>query len=286
MAIALDASNVYWGNNGTSGRYRGSIMKVPIVGGTATPIWAAMAVGGIAVNSTNLYWSSLGLDDAAFTPALYGASLAGASTALLAAGFINDPIAVGPRGVYGTGAVDGGVTLVTCPLAGGPMTALVPASDLQQTFASYGIAVDASSVYWTSFASPSAVMKVPLSGGHPTILAKAPDAALGLAVDDTNVYWVTQSAVMTVPTNGGASITLATTQGGFGIALDATNVYWTDHGNPGSVSRVAKMGGATTVLVTGLPAPAGIAVDATSVYWANQGDSVADGSIMKLTPKE
>ena len=66
-----------------------------------------------------------------------------------------------------------------------------------------GLAVDATSVYWTNPGNPGAVMMLPLAGGTPT-------------------------AVST-----GQSIT------GF-IAVDGTSIYGTSGSNPGVVIKVAK----------------------------------------------
>ncbi len=167
---------------------RGSITKAPIGGGSVGLVSGDLFPGGVAVDSTNVYWSG-------YDPTGTGTSyvmmqlLAGGGRIVLATGFVNDPIAVGPRGVYGTGAVDGGVTVVSASFAGGAATAVVPASALQRTFASYGIAVDATSVYWTTFSNPGTVMQAPLGGGNPATLASAPGSGFGIAVDATSVYW-------------------------------------------------------------------------------------------------
>ena len=282
--IAIDGTSVYWANSDTA--VRGAILKAPLGGGAATPLLTRGTPGGIAVDNTNVYWSGYSPDGDG-TTALWKIPLAGGETTKLATGFMNDPIAVGPDGVYGTGSVDGGVTIVSAPLAGGATTALVPASSLRQTFASYGIAVDATSVYWVTFSDPSTVMKVPLGGGSPTTLGSAPGGGFGLALDATSAYWISAKAVTKVGLQGGTPTTLAATggQGTQGIAVDDTHVYWSDGGSPGSVYKVPIQGGATMLLATNLQHPTGVAVDATSVYWVNAGDGGATGSVMKLTPK-
>jgi hypothetical protein len=170
--------------------------------------------------------------------------------------------------------------------------------------ASMGIAVDATSVYWTT-TYPGAVLKCAISGcgGQPTQLASAPSGQGygGIAVDDTDVYWVTDNSSIDVMGNwvdGPHSImkcaingcnTPTELVGGLEpgslpgrIALDATNVYWTNpgYGVTGTVMTCAKAGcgGMPTTLASEQDAPWDIAVDASNVYWINIGGG--DGAVM------
>jgi hypothetical protein len=154
------------------------------------------------------------------------------------------------------------------------------------------IAVDKNNVYWTDeypyqgfgggVIGP-AVVKAPLDGGAPTVLAASP-APSGIAVDDTYVYWTDQlggNGVMRVPIDGGATVTLVhgNLDGGqpyqaTAITLDANNVYFTSPYGPsaGYVMSVPKDGGAPFVIASGQGYPDwGLAVDATNVYWVNSG---------------
>jgi hypothetical protein len=67
--------------------------------------------------------------------------------------------------------------------AGGTPTTLATAQSGPQ-----GIAVDATSVYWTNYTGGT-VMKVPIGGGTPTTLATGQTLPHGIAVDATSVYW-------------------------------------------------------------------------------------------------
>ena len=171
--------------------------------------------------------------------------------------------------------IDGSGGVADCGSTTGP---IVLAAQQSQPLT---IAVDATSVYWTSSGDGSvAVMKVPLCGGAVSTLAVGPDGnATGLAVDTSRVYWVSNGnradgwALMSVPVNGGTSTTLASGPGySGGLTIDATSVYWTNNsmGNAssGTVMRMPLGGGAVTTLASQV-SPLGIAVDATSAYWTN-----------------
>jgi hypothetical protein len=209
--------------------------------------------------------------------------VSGGAAILVASWWVNDPIAVGPTGIYGTGSVGehSTITLVSAPLGAGPTVEAVPTGALGGNFASYGIVLDATSVYWIDF-NGGGIGKAPLSGGEPTILA--PGGGAGIAVDATSVYWGTGEALMKVPIGGGEPITLAAN--GSYVAVDKDFVYFTGGPYPGAVYKVAKAGGPVIVLATDQNGASGIAVDANSVYWVNTGgDADAAGSVMKLTPK-
>ncbi len=276
IAIAVYGSNVYFVDFGTFNN-DGSVALVPAAGG-GEPFQFALGQqgpGGLAVNQTGVYWS---------VATLMRASLDGMNQISLVAGMVNDPIAVGPSGIYGTGSLDGmRTTVVSAPLTGGSLTALAPDA-LAPSDASYGFAIDATSIYWTTFNDPTSIRKMPLQGGMPVTLATSPGAGGGLAVDKSNVYWVSSNGVMKVAIDGGPATLLGPSGpvAGLGgnIALDDTSVYWT---TADSVLKVSLSGGTPEVLASGQPGPIPIAVDATSVYWGNTRPGA--GSIMKLTPK-
>jgi hypothetical protein len=148
--------------------------------------------------------------------------------------------------------------------------------------APFGIALDATDVYWTDGFGVGTVMKVPVGGGTPTTLATGTVNPQPIAVNAADVYWTDDNGLMKVPLKGGAVVTLAHAGGAAmgSLALDSANVYWM---TAAGLLKVALGGGAVTTLappptlaVWGSDAttPAtvmGIAVDATTVYWGTWG---------------
>jgi hypothetical protein len=198
--------------------------------------------------------------------------LLGLGGAPLALAGCREDVPVGAASLGG-GAGEGGV-------AADPLAGEVLASEQSPGF----IAVDRANVYWTNALCDGggSVMKVPIDGGAPVVLASGQDCPLGIAVDDTSVYWTNNIAggsVMKAPIAGGPPTVLVPAQHyPSGIAVDATDVYWTTgdvfmitpSGIPatdGTVQRVPRNGGAATVLVSGLAQPSAIAVNATDVFF-------------------
>ena len=216
-------------------------------------------------------------------------------------------IAVSATDVYWIQRVvqgDGGFSseILTCPKAG-----CCGLPQVVESFSgSMALAVDGTNLYWTEDLNGT-VMKVPLAGGTPTVLASGQYGAVGIAVDATNVYWATDPAdfsgsppsntpfvLAKVPIEGGSpTILVSNFDGRLSIATDGTNVYWTAAGSLGgpmsnrAVKKVSVNGGSPTTLASGLVNPESIAVDSTDVYWTDgipffsQG-AAAVGTIMKV----
>jgi DNA-binding beta-propeller fold protein YncE len=155
-------------------------MMVNIDGGTATPFVTGQGRGGaIAIDASNLYWST--------DSATYQAPLAG-----------GQPISIGPAaaaiavdGSYVYLALNGGQaglgSVVLTPIGGGGSFTI--ASARPPTLGA--IAVDATHVYWVEgwgTIGMGAVVAADKSGGPPLVIASGLHDPSAIAVDDTNVY--------------------------------------------------------------------------------------------------
>lgn len=116
------------------------------------------------------------------------------------------------------------------------------------------LAVDHTRLYWLEVNNGS-VQSAPKTGGAITTLVTGQPGALRIALDATDVYWSSAwssapgNTIMRVPKLGGTPTVVTDTGGPAYIALDDTRVYWLNR-NEGTISSVAKSGGAVTRLAT------------------------------------
>jgi hypothetical protein len=253
MAIAVDASNVYWAI--------GTVYKLPLSGGTPvslipTDVLTSMTITphSLAVDGDSVYWTQPGLsnDDVA---TVMKVSIDGGTPVTLASVPDSDPygIAVDRENVYWANGADSmGRRVMKVSIDGGEPITLASGSG-----STFGFGIDATHAYWTAFVgtASSAVMKVPLAGGTPVMLATGTAQPMDLALDGVSVYW----------TNASTSQTFAGTPG-------------TD----GTVMAVPRVGGDADTLGPDQQEPGGIAANGTTVCWTNTGTGQGTGTVKCL----
>lgn len=165
--IAVDATSVYWAY--------GSLMKVPIGGGSVTTIAATCGVCGLVVSGAVAYCA----DD---SRTVWSIPVDGGTPTAFATNQAR-PCIIAVRGgnVYWDNYVDG--TVMTEPVGGGtPRTiATGPPMGVGAT------AIDDANIYFATHVDGGAIVRAPLDGGSPTLIAMLPNIA-SAAVSDTSVF--------------------------------------------------------------------------------------------------
>jgi hypothetical protein len=203
LGVAVDASYIYWANQG-SGFGDGTINKAPIAGGPVTILATGQAKpSGVAVDASHVYWANLANGTINEVP------LAGGPVTTLADGQPSPVgVAVDAHHIYWATQGRGGFPFVSgtineVPLAGGTVTTMYSG----QTGAT-GVAVDASHIYWAN--GNGTISNAPLAGGPITTLASGQSFPVGVAVDASRVYWANRDngTINAVPIAGGTPTTL------------------------------------------------------------------------------
>jgi len=299
MGLAVDATNVYWTNIGTSANefLDGTVMAMPKGGGTVTTLASGQDFpNAVSVHGSWVYWTNYDAakSGGAASGAVSRVSTTGGPITVIASGqafpwdVVADDTSVywtcNESGVVRSAAAGGGsikVIATNCPLSTTEVACENPA----------GIAVDATNVYFAD--QLDWVWKVPLAGGTPVVVGSAAGSGYApafVAVSGATVFWTassttmfeyTGSTVQSAPTVGTTVTALAANQTrAWSIAVDGSNVYWTEYTSPGSIMSVPIGGGAITTLASGQTFPYSIAVDGTNVYWT---DYTSGGAVMTMT---
>ena len=194
----------------------------------------------------------------------------GGDPVVIASGLVLPEFVIDATSIYWT-SDSGGGTVTKASLDGG---APVEITDPD----AWRFAIDGKNVYWAipparGTCGTGVVMKAPLTGGNPIVVAAGLGKVSALAVDATSIYWASApddfsgSTLTKMPLAGGPPVELASAeQYIFRIVVDSANVYWT---TPHELRRVSINGG-TSVLLDPDVYPLYLAVDGTNVFFSQR----------------
>lgn len=231
----------------------GAVRREPVGSGTVEDVAADNSATLLAVDATRIVWLHLNTE-------IDSQLLSGGSPTVLASASGIRAIALAAGTVFfGTSA--GAIARVTEDGASGvvPMTSGV----VVDTFA-----VDTTDLYFST--NTGLVYSLPVGAQNATPTVVANTTAVAVAVDATHVYWASGAGdLVSQPKGGTQSTTLLSGQSltlTQNLATDGVSLYWAT--TTGDIVRMPVTGGATLVLATKQPTPiTAIALDATRVYW-------------------
>jgi hypothetical protein len=276
------------GGPGTGGGVAGGAGGAGGAGLATTVAMGEDAPTTIVVDDNNLYWTTR----SAVRRMSKGG---GAATALYTALVSPDALAADASSLYWTS------TLSDQGIMSGPKTGGQTITVLTGTLGN--LAVDGDAVYAVnSQVSPSLLLRAPKTAGATSTTVTMQSAFGELVGDDQFLYWAEgyKGRIQRVAKTGGTIMEVRPADPDTTLLarLDGSDVYFASVGDvaqSGMLKRIAKSGGATATLATGLDTPTDIAVTADAVYWLERNDtdpsngmllvlSKTDGSVTKMVP--
>ena len=179
-SIALDATNVYWGNQDFDGS---RIRTMPKAGGLFTVLATMQYLpANLAVDDTHVYWS----EDHGATSMLYSVAKAGGPSAPQQLAVTTDSGCLGlsldQDHVYWTG--DGWIYSI--PKSGNASLTELVQPDPGDPYGRRSVIARNDRLYWLE--SQTRVVSMPKSGGVPTVLAAVAFDSARFAMDDDRIY--------------------------------------------------------------------------------------------------
>jgi hypothetical protein len=129
----------------------------------------------------------------------------------------------------------------------------------------------------------SAIERIPVGGGQPTVMARCRGEVAALAVDEERVYWADRfdGTIMAAAKAGGGAQVLAGERGLPGeIVVDESAIYWVEEQSE-SLWSMPKAGGLPRRLAQDFAGLVSLTADARSIGWMNA--TAVDGAFHVLT---
>jgi hypothetical protein len=225
---------VFWTNFGSGGAADGSIVSLPLAGGTpSTVVSGRWTPQGIAADDTYVFWAESSQNQLLRRP------LGGGTTTTLSTGTSSDPtaVAVGAGTVYWTDSeLNNMGSVLMSPENTLTATGTVQGSqDLPQA-----LAVDSTYVYWVDFEGTGAVWQYTINGGQKQQVGTGDSNPFRVVSDPSSAFWIDQGT----PADNGEVVEWHV----------ATN--------------------SPTVRAMNLDQPSALAMDASAVYFATLGGTL------------
>lgn len=283
LAIAVDATHVYWTNEAA-----GDVRRAPIAGGAKEVVFdgpAGTSLGRGLVRAGGHVYFTVGDDDGG----VYRCPSAGCGTA--APEVVAAPLL--QPGFVGL-ADDGGTLLIAESTSGGrvarctlPCTGALDVVGPSEGFPVY-VTADGDDVYWQTILPAGGTLRARPAGAGAPITIKTSAFATEIAIAGSEIVYsqLGVGPVAILPDGGGSRRLDSTSAQSERLTVDKGTVYFNDSvgGSTGRIRScgIAGCGDAGVVLAKDQKRPYAIVVDAKSIYWTNQGENDAGASVMRL----
>jgi hypothetical protein len=274
VAIAIDAQNVYWVNYVTSG----SVMKVPLNGGTAVGLATADLPIALALDDTYVYFAAQG--NVTTGGSIQRVPIAGGNAVTIASGVAMTPngVQVDANNVYWTNQQTDQGVFVLPKTTTGATTAPTLASSVGVP--SGAMAQDTTAIYWAAGGTVFGANKSKTDAGA-TNLASDNVGVRTLVVVGTALYMADDVSVGATDTSGAIIVNLVNSLNGCrGLTADTTNAYYGAQGKTLHIGVVPVTGNSNDKVFAVSPTtPIALASDADYVYWV--GGTGSNGGVFK-----
>jgi hypothetical protein len=213
FGLAVDATSIFFTDEGPSSMYAGAVRKMARDGtGVTTLLDRLLGPSYLAIDATHVFWTSsncvceMSHDGSNFNLDVFE----------IAAG----PLAVDATTIYYVDET--AETIARVPIGGGTPTMLAP-------YPADSLAVSGHQLFWATRDMPGRIEVLDLSSTEPPVTiatAGANDTMRQLAIVDDEIYWYGFDSVERAKLDGSSHEVLSQREDAQGLAVDGSDVYW------------------------------------------------------------